>query len=155
VFDFVELAVQVLSTKALQLYNVNPVKFLEAVRLTEDVLAASPGFGVGQWIHAARTMLPTMDDWSRDLFEFNARALITTWGGEANQVLVDYSNRQWSGLTGDFYLRRWERYFSGEGGEFFADEWEWVNRKSDEGCCYPTTGSGADLGRLAERVLEF
>lgn len=54
-------------------------------------------------------MLNGMDDWTRDQFEFNARAMVTTWGTEqaADAGLRDYSNRQWQGLTGDFYYQRW------------------------------------------------
>jgi len=77
-YDFVELAAQVLSTSALALYKKDTPKFLDAIRLMDDVLAVNPRFGVGHWLHDARSFLPNMDDWSKELFEFNARTLITT-----------------------------------------------------------------------------
>jgi hypothetical protein len=133
----------------------------------DEVLSVSPRFGVGHWIYYARNMLPEMDDWTRDLFEFNARTLITTWGGMKNSSLVDYSNRQWAGLTSGLYLPRWERFVNAHraaifpGGSlslpsassFFLQEWEWANRKSDETGYYSTVGVG-NLQELAQRVWD-
>jgi len=178
VHDFVEVTVQVLSTSTLENYtrmiaaykkkDINEFKlysdkFSDAVKLMERLLSVSPNFGVGKWIERARGMMPDMDDWTRDLFEFNARALITTWGGQKNQVLKDYSNRQWSGLTKDLYLQRWEKFIETHSRalvdanspakvNYFSMEWEWANRKSDEGYVYPVIGSGEDLKSLALRV---
>ncbi|MCL2572388.1 MAG: alpha-N-acetylglucosaminidase [Defluviitaleaceae bacterium] len=169
IYDFVELTAQVLSTSALTFYKKDKDKFLDAIRLMDDVLAVSPRFGVGHWLHAARNVQPDMDDWTKDLFEFNARTLITTWGGKKNIELTDYSNRQWSGLTKDLYLPRWERFIKESSTQdawasssqserpaqqdFFLMEWEWANRKSDEGNSYPITGSGANLAKLAMHIL--
>jgi len=180
IHDFVEVTVQVLSTAALENYtkmiaayknkDINDYKlysdkFLDAAKLMERLLSISPNFGVGKWIEGARSMMPDMDDWTRDLFEFNARALITTWGGQKNPLLKDYSNRQWSGLTKDLYLQRWEKFIethykalantdSPANVNYFLMEWEWANRKSDEGDAhaYPITGSGEDLKSLALHV---
>jgi hypothetical protein len=180
VYDFVELTAQVLSTATLEYhrqmvsayqarnldnYNSRSAKFLEAIELMERVLSVSQDFGVGKWIDRARNMLPDMDDWSRDLFEFNARALITTWGAQKNPDLKDYSNRQWSGLTKGLYLQRWTRFVAAyrdalaNGTQpvsvnYFLIEWEWANRKSDEGFGYPLSGSGEDLKQLAQSVYD-
>jgi len=179
-YDFVELTAQVLSTASLEYYRkmvaayrdrnsddyeTNSAKFLEAIGLMEQVLSVSPDFGVGKWIEASRNMLPSMDDWTKDLFEFNARALITTWGAQKNPQLKDYSNRQWSGLTEGLYLQRWKKFVEtyrtalASGSQparvnYFQMEWEWANRKSDEGNGYSLTGSGGDLKRLAQRVYD-
>jgi hypothetical protein len=180
VHDFVELTAQVLSTASLERYGkmmaayrekndgsfeLHSSKFLEAIDLMEQVLSVVPDFGVGKWIEAARNMLPGMDDWSKDLFEFNARAIVTTWGAQKNPQLKDYSNRQWSGLTEGLYLRRWAKFVEAcraalaSGGQpapvnYFLMEWEWANRKSDEGNGYPAAGSGKDIKGLAQRVYD-
>jgi hypothetical protein len=180
VHDFAEVAVQVLSTATLEHYasmiaayqnkDINGFKlcsdkFLDAAKLMERLLSVGPNFGVGKWINGARSMMPDMDDWTRDLFEFNARALITTWGGQKNPSLKDYSNRQWSGLTGDLYLMRWKKFIethskaltdSGSPAKvnYFSMEWEWANRKSDEGRAYPLMGSGENLKTLAQQVYD-
>ncbi len=179
IYDFVEVTAQVLSTATLEYYrsmtaayNANnetdfllySEKFLGGIRLMEDVLAVSPEFGVGQWINGARTMMDDMDDWTKDLFEFNARALITTWGGQKNVSggLGDYSNRQWSGLTEGLYRQRWERFITAlrngtatpNSNTYFQMEWEWANKKSDEGHGYTTVSSGENLKSLASSVYE-
>jgi hypothetical protein len=180
IHDFVELTAQVLSTASLEYYRkmiaaysdknhddyeLYSAKFLKAVDFMERVLSVSPYFGVGKWIEASRNMLPDMDDWSKDLFEFNARTLITTWGAQKNPQLKDYSNRQWSGLTESLYLKRWKKFvdtyrtalLSGEPPvrvNYFLMEWEWANRKSDEANGYPLTSSGKDLKRLAQDVYD-
>ena len=180
VHDFVEVAVQVLSTAALEYYSkmiaayqkkdINGFKlysdkFLDAAKLMERLLSVDPNFGVGKWINGARGMLPDMDDWTKDLFEFNARALITTWGGQKNPSLKDYSNRQWSGLTGDLYLQRWKRFIEthskalADGGppanvNYFSMEWDWANRKSNEGRAYPLMGSSENLKSLAQLIYD-
>ncbi len=177
VYDFVEVTAQVLSTATLEYYRsmiaaygsndetafmLYSEKFLNGIRLMEEVLAVSPEFGVGQWIEGSRTMMDDMDDWTKDLFEFNARALITTWGGQKNVSggLGDYSNRQWSGLTEGLYLKRWERFVNAlrngtavpSSNAYFQMEWEWANQKSDEGHGYSTVGSGGNLKALASSV---
>jgi hypothetical protein len=180
IHDFVELTAQVLSTASLEYYRkmvaayhekntdgyeINSNKFLKAIDFMEQVLSVSPDFGVGKWIEASRNMLPDMDDWTKNLFEFNARALITTWGAQKNPQLKDYSNRQWSGLTEGLYLQRWKKFAEvylkalTSGGSpanvnYFLMEWEWANRKSDEGNSYSVTGSGKDLKRLAQCVYD-
>jgi alpha-N-acetylglucosaminidase len=42
------------------------------------------------------------------LYEWNARAIITTWGG---RKLYGYAIKDWSGLYSSYYLPKWERLF--------------------------------------------
>ena len=44
---------------------------------------------------------------NKDLFERNARMLVTVWGGS----LIDYAHKEWSGLASDYYLGRWNFFF--------------------------------------------
>lgn len=39
------------------------------------------------------------------LFEYNARNQITLWG--PNGEIMDYANKQWSGVVSNFFLPRW------------------------------------------------
>lgn len=85
------------------------------------------------------TMLDGADDWTADLFELNARAARAPRGvWNKNGSLIDYSNRQWAGLTGDYYYRRWKTYVDNrlnklEHGTDFTDPdwfdygWQWAN----------------------------
>ncbi|PVV27924.1 alpha-N-acetylglucosaminidase C-terminal domain-containing protein, partial [Bifidobacterium bifidum] len=54
----------------------------------------------------ARPLPDGADDGTADLCERNARALVTTWGRTKNGSRIDYSTRQWAGLTGDAASRR-------------------------------------------------
>ena len=55
-------------------------------------------------------MAPTGDQAEADLFESNARHLMTLWGpsGEIN----DYGSRSLAGLVGSYYHKRWELQLS-------------------------------------------
>ena len=91
----------------------------------------------------------------------NAKMLVTTWGSyKQSEVggLHDYSNRQWSGLIGDFYKKRWELWINERKKElcgnpcdkidWFYFEWSWVREKlalkEDE---------ATDILALAEEIL--
>lgn len=180
VYDFLDVTKQVLANSAQEYhkemvaaYNAGNSKkfdiisthFLDLIRLQERVLSTSPEFLVGTWIEQSRTMLEGADDWTKDLFEFNARALITTWGDYKNGGLKDYSNRQWAGLTGDLYLKRWEMWVDGISNElktgkpapginWYRVEYEWVNEKTTTENKYTTQGSGEDLAMLANLAME-
>ena len=75
--------------------------------------------------------------------------------------LKDYSNRQWSGLIGDFYKARWQRWITARTNElsgtdyesnidWFEWEWEWVRSNKE----YPTTATPQDLKTLGAEILE-
>lgn len=180
VYDFLDITKQVLANSAQEYhkemvaaYNAGDSEkfdkisthFLDLIRLQERVLSTSPEFLVGTWIEQSRTMLEGADDWTKDLFEFNARALITTWGDYKNGGLKDYSNRQWAGLTGDLYLKRWEMWVDGISNElktgkpapginWYRVEYEWANEKTTEENQYTTEGSGEELAMLANIAMD-
>ena len=156
-YDMVDVTKQVLATAAIDFhkrmirswqekkkedFKRTSGEFLELIRLMDRVLSCVEEFRVDQWLREARNAYPDMREEDRDLFERNARALITTWGGQkaSDCGLIDYSNRQWAGLTAEYYLARWEdfvqRYTKAleAGGEpeerdYFPMEWKWVNEK--------------------------
>ena len=179
IYDFLDVTKQVLANSAqeyhkemvnaynsknLDNFNNISTRFLNLIKLQERVLATSPEFLVGTWIDQSRTMLEGADDWTKDLFEFNARALITTWGDYKNSSLKDYSNRQWAGLTGDLYYKRWEMWVDSlktqlEGGsakniDWHKVEYEWAVQKTTDEKAYATEGSGEDLSELASIAMQ-
>lgn len=141
-------------------------QMLEMLDAQDRMLSTSSDFMLGTWIENARTLLEDADDWTADLFELNARSLITTWGLEKNGSLIDYSNRQWSGLTGSYYKPRWESWANArkkaleDGGsaqdlDWFTFGWEWANRKSDQDDDgFATKPSNEDPKALAEQIME-
>jgi alpha-N-acetylglucosaminidase len=50
----------------------------------------------------------------RRQLEYDARSILTTWGDRhaSESGLHDYGNRDWSGLTHDFYRMRWQVFFT-------------------------------------------
>lgn len=151
----------------LELFQKLSDQMLQIVEMQDRLLATSDYFLLGTWIEDARTMLEGADDWTADLFELNARALVSTWGQEKNSALVDYSNRQWAGLTGDYYRGRWEIYADNRiealkngtqasDPNWFMYGWEWANLKSDEddANAYATQASKDDPKKLATQIMD-
>jgi len=113
--------------------------FLELIGDLDRLAATRKDFLLGPWIAAARNQGITATE--KDLYERNARDLITLWG-DAHSPLHEYANRQWSGLLNEFYGVRWQKFFAlldaslRSGAEpdlagFDQDisnwEWQWVN----------------------------
>ena len=88
-------------------------KFLGLADKVEQVLSTRKEFMLGTWTGQAEALAGGTDDFTEDLYRFNAKAIVTTWGTYANTEgggLRDYSNRQWAGLTKDFYRQRWQMW---------------------------------------------
>lgn len=181
IYDFSDITRQLISNSAqeyhkamvnayqnnnLSEFEILSDKFLEMILLQDQILSTNSDFLVGKWINQARTMLDDSDDWTKDLFEFNARDLITTWGGLKNANgggLRDYSNRQWAGITKDYYYPRWEKWINDvktamkngtsiPSTDWFLMEWEWANEKSDEDSSYSIELSNLNLQELAMKA---
>ncbi len=170
-YDLVDVSRQVLANYALPLQqqialayqNGDKDKFEqysnEFVVLIDDMdrlLATQKDFMLGPWLADARRCGQTTAE--KDLYEQNARNLITLWG-DANNRLHEYSNRQWSGLLNGFYKPRWEQFFhqvQKEWGHFdqkaFDEniklwEWQWVLSRNE----FPVEADGSP----AEIVVEL
>ncbi len=84
-------------------------RFLDLILLQDRLLATRPEFKVGSWIERARQLGTTPEE--KDLYEWNARVQITTWGNltAADEGgLRDYAHKEWNGLLRDFYYNRWK-----------------------------------------------
>lgn len=113
--------------------------YLELMDDMDELLNTRQDFLLGKWIQDARANGLTIKE--KDLYEFNARDIITLWGDKGSP-LSEYSNRQWSGLIKGYYKPRWELFFiylnksltSGNvldtkafDSEVKNWEWKWVN----------------------------
>ncbi|QKW18010.1 alpha-N-acetylglucosaminidase C-terminal domain-containing protein [Kitasatospora sp. NA04385] len=107
-------------------------------------------FMVGPWIAQAVSFGATPAE--RDQLQYDARSLLTTWGGqnvsEANG-LHDYATRDWSGLVADVHAKAWSAYLKSLDTalatnsapvpvDFFAIEDAWAKSTNT----YPTTPTG-------------
>ena len=129
------------------LMNVRIDTFLTVLLDQDRLLNTIPDFMVGKWIADARNMGNSSDE--KNLYEKNARMLVTTWGDKAQANgggLHDYSNREWGGLMRDYYYPRWKLYFdrikagtaTPSADEFFNMEWGWATTTADTKS-YPVT----------------
>jgi alpha-N-acetylglucosaminidase len=115
-------------------------RFLELMDDMDALLSTRKDFLLGKWINEARANGIT--DKEKNLYEFNARDLVTLWG-DKESGLREYSNRQWAGLIKGYYKPRWELFFNqvgksmAAGTQFDAQtfdkevknwEWTWVNK---------------------------
>jgi len=125
----------------LQSFLTSARKFTEFLADFDYLLSSRKEFLLGRWLEQAKTMGNTPDEVA--LYEFNARDLLTLWGGKYCR-LNDYACRQWSGLVGGFYAQRWQRFFDAaaksmqQGAAFDNEkviddirewEWNWVQGK--------------------------
>ena len=140
-------------------------EFLSIIDMVEKVTGTQKEFLVGTWINGAKKLAENSDDFTKELYELNARSLITTWGSYDQAIsggLIDYSNRQWAGLTNDYYKMRWEKWITerkkelaGESytnysaQDWFEMEWAWARGTNK----YSGTPNGLDLQGLGTDVL--
>ena len=88
-------------------------EFLRLLLAQDQLLATRSEFRVGHWTQQARQL--GTDTAESDLYEWNARVQITTWGNRAcadNGHLHDYAHKEWQGILRDFYYPRWRHFFS-------------------------------------------
>jgi len=73
-------------------------RWLAAMALLEQLLATDERFLLGTWLRSGG---------------YDARSLITTWGGRApSAMLRNYGGRELSGLVKDVYIPRWRKHFA-------------------------------------------
>lgn len=67
---------------------------------------------LARWVNASHNL--ATDDEERKYFDFNARTQITLWGDiDGNTTdLFDYAWKEWSGLIGEYYYKRWEIFYT-------------------------------------------
>ena len=157
-FDLVDVTRQVLANYALvvqkkwvnayhardlQKFKLYSAEFIQLIDDLDKLLAAHPDFLLGKWVADARKW--GTNDAERNLYEQNAKNLITLWGDE-NSPLHEYACRQWSGLFSDFYKPRWQQFFSALHADLQGEkkwdsksftknikawEWTWVTSRKD------------------------
>ncbi|HEY9047076.1 MAG TPA: alpha-N-acetylglucosaminidase [Ohtaekwangia sp.] len=100
---------QAYQKKDIAAFHTYSEEFLKLIDDLDTVVATRQEFLLGKWIADARSWGET--DAEKNIYEFNARDLVTLWG-DKNSELHEYSNRQWAGLLKDFYKPRWEQFFT-------------------------------------------
>lgn len=94
-----------------KLFEESSERFLHLILLQDTLLSTRPEFMVGRWIAYARHW--GHNEYEKDLYEWNARVQITTWGNRAaadEGGLRDYAHKEWNGILRDFYYMRWKKW---------------------------------------------
>ncbi|RDS82694.1 alpha-N-acetylglucosaminidase [Dyella psychrodurans] len=126
-YDLVDIARQTLANESRALLpqiktaydNKNRSRFealtqhwLHLMDLQDQLLATNRFFLVGTWLAHVRPWASTPEERMR--LDYDARSLLTTWGDRKasdGASLHDYGNKDWAGLTRDYYRLRWQTYF--------------------------------------------
>jgi alpha-N-acetylglucosaminidase len=129
-------------------------EFNDLTSKLERLMETREEFLFGKWITDSRKHASSPEE--EKLYEWNARAIITTWGG---RVLYGYAIKDWAGLYSTYYLPKWTRLFDAmkrelSGGkkldmesmtkELIAWEDEWIN-KTDTNLLAIPAGSSVEL----------
>ncbi|MFC3652256.1 alpha-N-acetylglucosaminidase [Dyella humi] len=87
-------------------------RWLHLMDLQDQLLATDRFFLVGNWLSQVQPWASTPAE--RAQLDYDARSLLTTWGdrkASEGASLHDYGNKDWAGLTRDYYRLRWQTYF--------------------------------------------
>ena len=137
--------------------------WLGLMDLQDRLLASNRSFLLGTWLARVPPWASSRAELAR--LDFDARSILTVWGDrEASEGagLHDYGNKDWAGLTRDYYRMRWQKYFDALAGslrtgapptpiDWFAlgDEWSHgAQRYSDQ-----PTGESYALAAQVARVM--
>jgi alpha-N-acetylglucosaminidase len=129
------------------------------MRLLNNLVGSDAHFLVGGYLAQARAWGSTPAE--RDSLEFDARSIITVWGGQTAAVqggLDGYANREWNGLISGLYYPRWQQYFASldtalaEGTSPAPIDWYSIDEAwASAHTAYPTQPHG-DTYALAQQV---
>lgn len=139
-------------------------QFVSLAEQLEHLLATREEFLFGKWIDDSRKCAVSVQE--EHLYEWNARAIITTWGG---RQLYGYALKDWAGMYSGYYLPRWEKFFEALRADLSGEEklnqeryiediiqWEdeWVELREETVTATPTGNSVEQAHALWDRYGE-
>lgn len=114
-------------------------KLLSLMDMLDRVLLNSKEFSFSSYIEPVCEYTDKLDDFTRELYMINAKALITTWYCRLlcdDGNLHDYAHRQFGDLVNSFHKMRWEKFLEqvryemdgkkSQEVDWFRIEWDWV-----------------------------
>ncbi len=128
------------SAKDLETFRTCKASFLNALDVLAAVESTQQDQLGGEWIGKAEDRAAGYDDFTRDAFVMNAKALITSWGSYAgHRSLKDYGWRNYEGIFQDVYGSVWSEYLdrveanlatgaplnNRSVSDYFAQYWKW------------------------------
>jgi alpha-N-acetylglucosaminidase len=182
-YDLVNLARQVLGQLGLPLVDSVQAAFerkdggarrtaeARVLGLLDDLdtlVGTRPEFLLGRWLEDAKRWGTTPAE--RDLYEWNARNIITLWGTKCTEGQHDdlnlYAHKQWQGMFGRYHKPRWQAFFTAldrsldEGtpfdrAPFAADMCAWEQAWSRQHDAFPTEPSGDAVAVVRRLVAKY
>ena len=169
-FDLVDMARQALSNCGWEVYaafmaaytagdmeafNKAADLFLSMIRLQDQLMSNQRRTHLSHWLDAARALGRTPEE--KDLFEENARTLITVWSDRPNEwQLHDYASREWGGILAEYHYKRWEHFIEMLRTNRYTEEYDWYAYELPYTKPQPyTTELNADAGETVRRILEL
>jgi alpha-N-acetylglucosaminidase len=114
--------------------------------LQAELLGTRSEFRLGTRLTQARQCGTTTGE--SDLYEWNARVQITTWGNRYcadTGGLRDYAHKEWQGLLADFYATRWKTYF-----DLLAEQMRVMTLPNPE-----MLGTGQNSNKTADELFQM
>ncbi len=127
-------------------FAIDSKRFLDMILLQDKLLGTRKEFRLGHRTEAARSLGKTPQE--KDLYEWNARVQITTWGNRTcadKGGLRDYAHKEWQGLLKDFYFKRWSTYMKA-----LDDQME-----ADTQANYEALGGGKNTTKTASELFQM
>ena len=91
-------------------FNLHAQRLLGIIRDLDTLTATRTDWLMGKWVADARAWGDTNDE--KAYLDKCARLLPTTWIPYPHSNLADYANREWNGLLGEYYLKRWDMFIT-------------------------------------------
>jgi alpha-N-acetylglucosaminidase len=90
-------------------------QWIHLMQLQDQLLSTNKYFLLGTWLKYLPSWANSPEEQAR--LSYDARSILTTWGDRkaSESGLHDYANKDWAGLTADYYQKRWQLYFDALG----------------------------------------
>lgn len=122
-------------------FELHSGRFLELLKDMDELLRTREEFNFDKWLSDARSWGQTEEE--KAIFEKDATALVTIWGGDGDPLIFDYSWREWCGLISGYYAVRWQKFY------------DMLRQSLDKGTGYSEKGLKLTHGREAFRANAF
>ena len=97
-------------SKNIEAFDKASEEFLDLLDLQAQVLNSNKASMLGTWLNPSIKAGEDEDDFTKRIYEMNARGLITTWAPYYTWGVYDYANREYGGLLEDYYGARWKAW---------------------------------------------
>ncbi|AQX04825.1 alpha-N-acetylglucosaminidase [Elizabethkingia meningoseptica] len=133
-------------------------EFLNMISVQNALLGNNKYFTLNRWLNEAAEFGKNLPD--TNIILYNAKSQLTYWGPDNNPKtdLRDYAHKEWNGLLGSLYYKRWERFINdAKAGvvtkpeEFYRMEIEWSKGKN---MYVPVKTNGKKTELLQNEILK-